>query len=541
MSRAGLFGAIVAALVIGTGGYFYNAYSAKLGANDKWVNDLDVDQETRLNQSIFDIATEQKLILPVLGDSGELLLATPSCESLLIDAKVSEPPSLNGYLVRLDPDNPKQRNALELLCETRQGEELRNEILAANAGYRTLAIRDNRYYNPKCQSNQEGLSAEVFVPRGCKPNTWQVALKLNESAARASWITGAEPSSSEFSFLVDSAEPITYFGDWAMVKPDMSSRRSAPRYTISDSIEVDTTKTLTVELAGKLRLVRIFGRVNGKAAEAELGSLVVDPAKAVPGTAKFGPLWVELKRTCGEGFEIDPTVATDSDTDVEDEDEPSPAQVEQAAVQPPVETVECNAEPDADDERAVGYKILVNWKVRKENGKPMPVNLRFEIEAEPTPVLPEKLRRAYVAEAKLVLTRHIRAECRRLATNSPPDCALAWFRVPGVERKDSMEFDLALAKEPAVKLVDGKTGIISQRAFDLGLAPIVGLGPQQYGSLAYALSRPVPGKKTNPLQLTIDADLQSLVLKAVKVKAGANEDQTVTVVLIDAGARAGEI
>lgn len=529
MTTANLVGAAIIAIAVAICGYLlHGQYTAQLDANWNWVDTLDVDRETRLNRSIFDIAAGQGFIRPMLGKSGELLLASPSCESLLIDAVASEPPSVDGYVVRLDPEQPQQRRALRLLCETRQGGDLLAEILAANASYRTLAVRDNRHQDIACQGGLPDLEATVFVPRGCKPNTWRVARNLGEGQARATWIAGAEPNAGEFAFLIDPLKPTPFFGDWAMVKPELSGATGSA-YTFTDTIDIDPRRPLTIEIAGKMRKLRVLGRLKNEASETEIATIETDATLPPSGPSDLGPLRIDILRSCGLGLEIDRN-ATGQD--------PSPG-IEQAQESGP-----CAMEPEAREDRAVGYKVAIDVRSPARlarNGKEGPVSLKVEIVAEPATVMPEKLRRAYKNRPTLYLTRHIMAKCDLLSPDRQPQCALDWVRVPGAHRKIDVSFDLALVDTAEQKLLNPETGIITQSAFDLSLAPIVGLGPQEYGSLAYALSRTRTAGKAVPVRLTIDPGLQALVRDEVVKKASSRREATATVVLIDAGARAGEI
>lgn len=574
--NATILALLVTAICSGIGLYYYRA---KLSANVIWDHKVSIEQETRLDSSIFEIGRKRGLIGSKKGPSGELLLEGPNCEGQILADAAIKGGNLSAEELR------SYKTALRLLCNSPQGEEIRNEIETWNATYDLLAVRDNRFQDESCQSQREGLSAEVFVPRDCKPNAWKVERVLADNRVAASWIPGAEPPPADFSVVSDDDQKFGYAGDWAMLKSADPESGDRPRYRMnSETIDLSSTKEVVIDVVGRLRSVRVYEAGLREDEIAKVATHIVNPAKPeTPITGiPLGPAQVGVFIFCGEEseFEANPREAAAKLARQQRAKQPrKPGAPKNAKddLDDSDKDDECDAEPPAASRIPIAYQVTVAPPTGR-NARNQTRKLIVELDAESIQILPAGLRRDYstpeakaskVQEIPLRLTRHIKATCPiDFRASDANGCKLSWERVPGARKSDPPKFDIATASRPAANLVDAKSGIIKSDAFDEGFGPIVGLGPQDWGSLVFALAhRPAPPDKSDPepMRLTIDRDLQVIARDAVEdaVHAKCNPqpsmkkqrgrrakpagcillrgDQTATLVVLDADRRPGEI
>ena len=491
-------------------------YSEKLVENIGWNNTVHVEHESRLSASIFKIVADRGLVRPKTGRGGELFLNTPTCEALTL----KKPDDLLKDVNEQAASAKDRENALRLFCNSPQGEEIRNEIDAWNATFNLLAIRDNRFQTPTCQLNRKDLSADIFVPRDCKPNSWKVERLVRELPSEtsipvpAAWIPGAEPPSREFGMIADPDQRYAFAGDWAMMRPGRVESDSRQQYRLSDEITVPATGQVTIDIAGRMRAVRISTADD----TATTGSWTFQPDKPETEGVTLGPARVTVFLQCGETTEIETSTGQDLDDSYDDGENEGEEQ-------------ECTKEPAYEARTPIAYQVTL--KIDRSSGpnapptKPTDKKLRIEIDAEPVQTLPVSLRRdrskprpdgAKQDKFEVRLTRHIVATCAQ-DRQRDRSCDLLWKRVPGLLPPEARDFELALKDEPNAKLIDRKTGVISSQAFEMGLAPVIGLGPQDWGSLAYALAHHrKPGneeKNAAALELTIDRRTQTLAYQTV--------------------------
>jgi cell division protein FtsI/penicillin-binding protein 2 len=492
-------------------------YSERLADNVGWNTTVNVEQESRLSASIFRIVAGRDLISSKTGRRGELFLNTPPCEALTL----KEPDDMLPGVDKTVASAKDRENALRLFCNSPQGEEIRNEIDAWNATFDLLAVRDNRFQTPTCQSSRKDLSAEIFVPRDCKPNSWRIERLMQNGPVPndpvpAAWIPGAEPPYQEFGMIADPDQRYAFAGDWAMMKPGLVESDRRQQFRLSDEITVPATGQVTIDIAGRMRAIRISTADD----TATTGSWTFQPDKPETEGVTLGPARVAVFLQCGEATEIETSTGQDLDDSYDSEDEQ--------------EDQECTKEPTYDARTPIAYQITL--RIDRSSGpnapptKPTDKRLRIEIDAEPVQTLPVSLRRdrskprsdgGKQDKFEVRLTRHIVATCAQdFRRRDRGSCDLLWKRVPGLIPPEAREFELALKDEPNAKLIDRKTGVISNQAFEMGLAPVIGLGPQDWGSLAYALAhhrKPGAEKNAAALELTIDRRTQNLAYQAVTI------------------------
>lgn len=171
------------------------------------------------------------------------------------------------------------------------------------------------------------------------------------------------------------------------------------------------------------------------------------------------------------------------------------------------------------------------------------------LEARPVHSVPERVRRVLAGDGRagsfrVARTPHLRLACTAMPAG--PHCDLS-FEVHGVIRSRApVRRRLLLADGTPV--VDA-AGIVTADAFDLGLAPLVGWGAEDDGSIAAALAAR-PDGTPDDVQLTVDANLQRAARKALVDRMKdlfptkrPDSPRRASLVLLDAGdgARAGDI
>jgi cell division protein FtsI/penicillin-binding protein 2 len=500
---------VVFGLVSFTGLAFYRD---RIADNLVWSQDVKVERETRLISRVFEMSKATGLIALRRDEkTGRLMITPPPCENSMVTPL--------GNAAR-----PENTAALALLCTSPQGAEVRTEIEAWNTSYDFLAVRDNRSQDDSCQnSNRPGdtarLKVEVYVPYGCKPNEWRFERVVEGASASATLMSGAEPPFSEFNFLVDPQEPMVYAGDWARVAPDpYSDIGTAParyRFT-SDALRLRQTGVVSIQVVGRLRSVAIDGDVftiNTNNREANWRW-----------TRKANGVYVRAWLLCNPN-----DVNEDSpngETDDGGEEEP-----------------DCYSEPTPQDEVRFAYQIDISqFPPDMRAARPRaPRNIEVVVEAESNTFLPKSLRYDDAATLAnratgLRLTRHLRADCTAgwlVQSNPTGNCTLSWVRVDGVETPARAIRRIVLGQgDKIVDLVNPETGLILTTAYDRGLAPIIGFGPQDWGSLISTLStsgstagqtgkKGPKGQKTAasdapPFPLTIDQRIQEAAYDTLK-------------------------
>jgi hypothetical protein len=525
---------VVAALAVfcAAAGWVY--LHASIARNLRWDEHVEIEHESRLGSVIFDLAQAQRLLLPYRGPQGELLIRRPSCEELMTQATL---------------DNSGRAAALRLLCNSPQGEELLNEVDAWNASYDLLAVRDNRFQDEKCLEKE--LTAAIFVPRGCKPNSWKVERILGDEAVPVDWIPKAEPPPGDFAMLVDLQAPSWFAGDWAMLRSARTERSERPQYRLSDTLTIPAGQIVTVDIVGRLRKVSI-ARPGEK-----MQDYVINRNK--PETARngvrLGPARLDVFLHCGED-----EAANDDDEDTEEGDNDD----------------DCVAEPARDEKRTVAYQIQLRIDPRvalpAKRGNNEARTIGVVLELEPTENIPPRMRRTVDDDDfdfTVRRTLHLRERCKRAAGEAAETCALTWNRIPGGPRRKVDKYRIVLGGDakPEIDLINKETGDILAKAYEDGLAPLVGLNREDEGSLIAALARraALATKPTDPqavetFRLTIDPAIQAAARAAVeagevcqsrRMKKGRRaalppcvrlrNEQTATLVVMDADKKAGEI
>ncbi|MGJ5088997.1 hypothetical protein ACQR06_26025 [Bradyrhizobium sp. HKCCYLRH1065] len=518
---------LVLTLLCAAGGLLY--YRAQLFANVNWDRGVFIEDETRLDSSIFNIARDRGLIGSRNGAAGELFLDGPDCEGQILSDDALKPAASAQEL-------RDHRTTLRLLCGSPQGEEIRHEIEAWNAVYDLLAVRDNRYQDDGCQSKRGDLKAHVFVPRDCKPNLWKAERIFADSRVAASWIPGAEPPPDDFSKIAD--EKSAYAGDWAMLKSAEADPGNKPLYRLhSEKIDVPPNKEVMIDLVGRLRGVRVYGAGLAEPEIAKVRTHTVDPAKPETSDAgiAIGPARVAIYILCGEESAFEARLRRSR---AQQEPLTLPAAARRGAKPDQYDDDETGDEEECEAEPAAASRIPISYQIvlKGQTGRGARLQeLIVELDAESVQILPAELRRDYSenapdSRANIRLTRHIRARCPPSFRNMPGACELSWERVPGARRAlPPPQFDVVADGAPGTALVDKQSGFITSQAFDEGFGSIIGLGPQDWGSLMFSLahrSSAPSAAPAAPVELTIDRRLQALTRDVIEARVKGNCGET---------------
>lgn len=459
-------------------------------------------------------------------------------------------------MLKRTADDDQKRRLLTLLCNSPQGEEIRDEINEWNSSFDFLAVRDNRSQDDRCE--QAEVSAKIFVPPGCKPNKWKVDRVLGTGTASAAWMPRAEPPPDQFGEVVTDPEDLTQrAGDWGRVSGDPNRDPNAPaRYRLTTSITLPPTGDVVIDVVGRLREVQVNDKIR------PISPKQPDIDKAVV----LGPAQMTVSLTC-------------EDEDEEEEDAQPTAEGEEDEDGPETpEMSECTAEPIATAQRAIAYQIVIA-QAGVARGRPRaPLAIELTLLAEALENLPQSLETGKDSrDRKIRRTRHLVADCKAGWMRAQRGCDVSWNRIEGSEtQQQHANYRIVFGDGKALNddIVDPKTGFIDQRAFDLGLAPLVGFGPQEWGSVGSTLAARSRAQSVEQLQrrrrtrtqpaaplvlpLTIDRHVQqtaldvlkemprcynrrSKVRKAPSSCPGRHKKQTLTLVAIDAGERPGDI
>jgi cell division protein FtsI/penicillin-binding protein 2 len=486
-----------------------------LRENRAWVRDVHPEMESRLPHMIFDRAVAAGLIRAELDREG-VRIHIASCENRV--ARVPADDTANAAQANL--------STLSLLCTTPQGGDIGREINQWNNSYHLIAIRDNRAApaarpgtNSKIvcdddedeerqdQAKRPKQVAAIYIPRNCIANTWQAEHVLETRHFPVDMWRDSEPPYGEFAML--SAADHLFFGDWAVVPREPRAESGTEYYRLSDKIKLPASGNVSIDLVGRPLAIAVDG-----------ASLKLDPKS--PDTPDDHP--VQLASTT-----VDVTLqCNDRDRKVTDD---------------------CSRLPDVPV--PYGISFIVSGHANQL--------VQVDIDVSPLENLPRSaiaLTEADADSKPITFKRsaHVSAECQP-GQGRGRGCKLTWDPLtprPHGER----DFEI-FVRDDKKNLVDSKTGELLPDYLALGLAPIVGLGPADAGSLVAAVSQSTEAKPP-PAELTVDLGMQK-VAQGVLSRAHENCDrskaaqasapglpcitnsQQAAIVLMDADERPGEI
>jgi cell division protein FtsI/penicillin-binding protein 2 len=471
--------AVLAGVLLYAGYFFVQTFKT----NRVWMERVQIPSAVAFDSTAFDFLIDGGAIWPV-RDGISVSLAHSACNTLALRS----PETVN---LVTGPAGEDGRKYIRELCESPQGERIREEVANFNQSYRIVAVSDNREAASARESDEgvacaDGVSnATLFVPRRCLPNKWEATIASDGRAVQS--ISTATISQFDYAFLA--SETDGFFGDWKVITPVIDTQTGdAGRYKLRTKI---TFGALPVS-------IRTIGPVR---------SLSVD----------------------GKRLKIDPNT--------------SPDDVRKAAGQRHMASVAVYC---SDDARGSGRKVRCENESPKGRptgtwiflAEPEGKTAEIELIIEPSIRIARSLRRFLVNQERGVPEDNtnaisfgfgrIRVACApsmfeldgQARGQAATGCGLRWNVPDGqrVERQAEPVTDLALGDLP---ILDSR-GALTQKAFELGLGGLLGLGLGDSGSVAAALTQSDDGE--NP-SLTIDPDYQQKALAALQANYTCPKDK----------------
>ncbi|WP_340159487.1 penicillin-binding transpeptidase domain-containing protein [uncultured Hoeflea sp.] len=442
--------------------------------NRIWMDRVEIPSALAFDATTFDFLVEGGAIWPV-RDGVSVALGHAPCNTLAMR-------SPETVTLVSGPAGEAGRKYVRELCESAQGERIRQQVANFNQSYRIVAVSDNREADNALKSDQgvacaDGVStARLFVPARCLPNKWDATIAADGRAVQS--ITTATISQFDYAFLASETE--SFFGDWKVITPVIDTQTGeAGEYRFRTTMTFGDMP-VSIRTIGAVRSISING----------------------------APL------------NIDPTTGP--------EDVAEAAGLRQLASL----AILC-----ADDTRSIGHHVSCEGE--NPRGRPMGSRIflsepkgrvvDLELLIEPSIRIDRGLRRYLanrengapdVAGEKVSLGfGRIRVACElsgfavgNSATGGPDTgCELSW-NVPGNQRVERQSEPLTGLELAGLPVLD-QQGALTQKAFQLGLGGLLGLGTGDSGSVAAALTR--TGEGENP-SLTLIPDYQEKALAALE-------------------------
>ncbi|MCC0035294.1 MAG: hypothetical protein H6887_08545 [Hoeflea sp.] len=441
--------------------------------NRIWMERVEIPSALAFDATTFDFLVDGGAIWPI-RDGVSVALGHAPCNTLAMR-------SPETVTLVSGPAGEAGRKYVRELCESAQGERIRQEVANFNQSYRIVSVSDNREAGNALKSDEgvacaDGIStARLFVPPRCLPNKWDATIAADGRAVQS--ITTATISQFDYAFLA--SETDSFFGDWKVITPVIDTQTGeSGEYRFRTTMAFGEMP-VSIRTIGAVRSISVNG-----------SPLKIDPAT--------GPQ--DVRRLAGQ------------------------AQLASLAVY-------C-----ADDSRGTGHRVRCEGESPRGRPTGSLITLTepkgrvvdLELVVEPSIRIDRGLRRYLAsrekgapeaADQKVSLGfGRIRVACNLAgfevggSAKGRPEtgCDLDW-NVPGnqrVERQSEPLTGLALGDLPVLD----SQGALTQKAFEMGLAPLLGLGTGDSGSVAAALTRTDAGD--NP-SLTIIPDYQEKALAAL--------------------------
>jgi len=473
--------------------------------NRVWMERVEIPSALAFDATTFDFLVDGGAIWPV-RDGVSVALGHAPCNTLAL--RSPETVSLVTGAA-----GEAGRKYVRELCESAQGERIREEVANFNQSYRIVSVSDNREADSASKSADgvacaDGVStARLFVPARCLPNKWEATIAADGRAVQS--IATATISQFDYAFLASETE--SFFGDWKVITPVIDTQTGeAGQYRFRTTIAFGEMP-VSIRTIGAVRSISVNGSpldidpatgpddVRQAAGQKQMASLAIYCADDARGTG-------HRQRCEGESPRGRPTGSL----------------IVLSEPKGKVVDVELVIEPSIRIDRG-----LRRYLARRENGA------------------------AETDGGKVSLGfGRIRVACElagfevgKTAKGRPgTGCELSW-NVPDnqkIERQSEPLTSLALAD---LQVLDSQ-GALTQKAFELGLGGLLGLGTGDSGSVAAALTRTDDGE--NP-QLSIIPDYQEKALAALTQNYKCPKDEErcsrrADLVILDAeGENAGNV
>lgn len=473
--------------------------------NRIWMDRVEIPSALAFDATTFDFLVDGGAIWPI-RDGVSVALGHAPCNTLALRA-----PETVSLVTGAAGE--AGRKYIRELCESPQGERIRQEVANFNQSYRIVSVSDNRQAYSALKSPQgaacaDGVStAKLFVPPRCLPNKWEATIAADGRAVQS--ITTATISQFDYAFLASETE--SFFGDWKVITPVIDTQTGeAGQYRFRTSMTFGDMP-VSIRTIGAVRSISVNGTplqidpgtgpddVRELAGLKQMASLAIYCADDAAGTGRRQRCEGESPRGRPTGSVISLSQPKGRTVDVELVIDPS-IRIARGLRRYLADKEKGTAEA-GDNNVSLGFgRIRAGCQVS-----------RFEIGAS--------------------------------ATGRPDTgCELSW-NVPGNQKIESQAEPLTGLTLRELPVLDSQ-GALTQKAFELGLGGLLGLGTGDSGSVAAALTRTGDGE--NP-SLTILPDYQQKAIAALAQNYKCPKDQErcarrADLVILDAeGADAGNV
>ena len=520
---------------------FLQGYLDDLHSNRKWVDDLKIARQDRMLRVVFERAVEAELIWSTMT-ADSVRVHHVSCEN--------RKDNLSPEGIGERGDKAQQNlQALSLLCTTDHGAQIREEIRQWNDSEWLIAVRDDRRKQPATPGRRTALACDepalrqraprlgqsqqsrvafATIPRKCLLNRWKMFTMAGEREIAIDSRT-LEPSPTDYDFVASDGP--RYMSDWASLTPiaNVGPLRDF-EYRLRSDITLPADGAVRIDLVGIARRVTAGG--------AQLDLVQTPPSARAPAAATGADrTTISVRARCeiklAQGGDCARLIASSKPI-------------------PYAYTIEIRGRP--------GQTIPVSIDVRMQRNLPRSLiqELADAQAAAPGAADEDDLEEETEAEGETGF--RVGQRTLNLIVACPDNtemlgltpCTVSWRQQPDDdpetdERPDEADSKIA-GKDPAgipardatgnrekssgrpkaqfsvtmsadkqrTNLVEQASGEFTAETLDLGLAPVVGGGVSQWGSLARALrgSRASGGSAT----LSIDSEAQRIVTSVLEAR-----------------------
>lgn len=467
--------------LVGGGIWFLTGHFVK---NSVWVPDLRIKIASRRTKELFEFAQKANVIQ---FDVSTGIYGHDACEALYDAPNIHTKGNLSDSEVR---------RALQELCETKFGEDIRNELTLWNSSFRFLGIRDNSNKRRVCDDNLP-IKVSVIL-KGCLISTWTVERLDPGSGKTTANQTGLDsPPHRPFAFIAKRGG--SFFADWINVSGVQPTNAGIGNRFVLSSVIEGNGDDIFVDLVGDLRALEVAGKtlINDN-----------DGRKSTFSGKAVGRQTIRLDRLC-------------------DDDAPALRR------QPRRGSSRCSRAQN--NGWPYSYRLTIKGLAKSAT---LPVSITADFARNLPPDLIEYLAPGQSKQRRSVSlqrTAHIRVRCEDGPTRP---CSHSWVAPERVETSERKAFELILSDGGV--LID-REGSTTKAAFDLGLVDMVGYSPSDNGSLSAGLNSKLL-EDDSRFHLTIDGRVQKIsleVLRAVLKRKNKSSYQQrksrAAIVIMDAG------
>ncbi|SOE17207.1 penicillin binding protein [Hoeflea halophila] len=495
---AGYFKIIVLSLLAGILYLGAQFFVDTFRVNRIWMDRVEIPSALAFDAATFDFLVEGGAIWPV-RDGVSVALGHAPCNTLAMR-------SPETVTLVSGPAGEAGRKYVRELCESAQGERIRQQVANFNQSYRIVAVSDNRAADSALKSDQgvacaDGVStAKLFVPARCLPNKWEATIAADGRAVQS--ITTATISQFDYAFLASETE--SFFGDWKVITPVIDTQTGeAGEYRFTTTMTLGDMP-VSIRTIGAVRSISINGAP--LTIDPEVGRDEVMAAAGMRQLASLAILCADDTRSIGHHVRCEGENPRGR----------------------PMGTKIFLAEPKG---RTIDIELLIEPSIRIDRG------LRRYLAARQNgaPDVPGEKVSLGFGRIRVACDLSGFAVGKSARGRSETGCNLDW-NVPDNQRVERQSEPLTGLELAGLPVLDSQ-GALTQKAFQLGLGGLLGLGTGDSGSVAAALTRTEEGK--NP-SLTLIPDYQEKALAALEQNYTCPNDEErcarrADLVILDAG------